>query len=621
MKAAFLIRCSTKKQDYNRQVKDLSRLADRMGYSYDASTIYGEHITGKDDATKQDRASIRHLKEDAEAGKFDVVLVAEVSRLSRDPMSGRFYVRELINMNIPVYFRDVDKWTIDPATGKKVPNAETEIGANFDGAWKYLKSLKTQIASGRRDELDNNCMSIGQPFFGYKRFGGRDKTKKNSWVIDEDAKEVVIEVFNRYLQDDATLKSVALSITKDYGDKFGKKFSLGSIEHILTFEPYYTGIKIVSLRDPDADEVEQFEVQIPAIITETTYKNAENKRKTNRVKSDPYPMQVERTLSKLVKCPCCGHSLTPRKRAGDGAGQKYRMTNGKLGISWFCMSRINNMADCTATVSINNEKLEPIIWELVKKELISFANLNTEDRLQKVEEYKQKIANVEADMANYKEQKESLAKKVNRAYQAYIDAPDEIVEDAKNMYLQTQASCKKEMLECQSKIEGFQQKKETYLMYKKALEQPEVPDDAIKKAEADPKEKRRLVKELIEKIVPYSVSTYQVKERYGTGMRTLKHGVLLIEVYAICGTYNILFNGNQRGKEQYAYYIGGNFATYQKGLRKFDAYEEGEYFVISNASLVMNTDDVDECVTMNEFQDIAEENQWVLSFEYNCKKK
>ena len=27
------------------------------------------------------------------------------------------------------------------------------------------------------------------------------------------------------------------------------------------------------------------------------------KRKTNRVKSDPYPMQVERTLSKLVKCP------------------------------------------------------------------------------------------------------------------------------------------------------------------------------------------------------------------------------------------------------------------------------------------------------------------------------
>ena len=58
------------------------------------------------------------------------------------------------------------------------------------------------------------------------------------------------------------------------------------------------------------------------------------------------------------------------------------------------------------------------------------------------------------------------------------------------------------------------------------------------------------------------------------------------------------------------------------GMKRASAmYEEGEYFVISNASLVMNTDDVDECVTMNEFQEIAEENQWVLSFEYNCKKK
>ena len=36
------------------------------------------------------------------------------------------------------------------------------------------------------DELDNNQMSIGQPFFGYKRYGGRDKGKKNSWVINDD---------------------------------------------------------------------------------------------------------------------------------------------------------------------------------------------------------------------------------------------------------------------------------------------------------------------------------------------------------------------------------------------------------------------------------------------------
>lgn len=155
-----MIRCSTKKQDYERQVNDLTRLAKKFGYTSSDNLIFGEHITGKDDASKRDRQSILRLKDAAVNREFDVVLVSEVSRMSRDPMSGRLYVRQLINMDIPVYFRDIDTWTIDPVTGKKVRDAETIIGAAFDAAWKYIKSMKTQIASGRRDELDNNQMSI-----------------------------------------------------------------------------------------------------------------------------------------------------------------------------------------------------------------------------------------------------------------------------------------------------------------------------------------------------------------------------------------------------------------------------------------------------------------------------
>ena len=52
------------------------------------------------------------------------------------------------------------------------------------------------------------------------------------------------------------------------------------------------------------------------------------------------------------------------------------------------------------------------------------------------------------------------------------------------------------------------------------------------------------------------------------------------------------------------------------GIRKFEAYETGEYFVISNASLVMETEEVDECVSMNQFVDIATLNGWELTFRY-----
>ena len=63
----------------------------------------------------------------------------------------------------------------------------------FDAAWKYLRSLKTQVASGRRNELDNQ-ISVGQPFFGYTRYGGKDKSKKNCWIVDE-VKRAEVVVF------------------------------------------------------------------------------------------------------------------------------------------------------------------------------------------------------------------------------------------------------------------------------------------------------------------------------------------------------------------------------------------------------------------------------------------
>ena len=43
------------------------------------------------------------------------------------------------------------------------------------------------------------------------------------------------------------------------------------------------------------------------------------------------------------------------------------------------MSGINNATDCSSRITISNEKLEAIIWGLVKQELIGFANLNDED--------------------------------------------------------------------------------------------------------------------------------------------------------------------------------------------------------------------------------------------------
>lgn len=623
MKAAFLIRCSTKNQDLDRQTRDLTRLAKSLGYEYDIENlVFGEKITGKDDVTIKNRESIDKLLRAAKEQKFDVVLVAEVSRMSRDPASGRVYVRQLINMSIPVYFRDIDTWTINPDNGKRVRDAEQVIGAAFDAAWKYLRSLKTQVASGRRNELDNNQISVGQPFFGYTRYGGKDKSKKNCWIVDEVAAEVVVFVFNEYIKDGSTLKSTALATTAKYGELLGRKFSVGSIEHILTYESYHTGIKKISLTDPDTEEIEVFDVKVPILVDTELFEKATAKRKNNRVKSEPYPKQTTYILSKLLKCPYCGYTMTPRAKGNDSRGkttnERYRIINGKKALSWLCMSGINNATSCNNRISVANEKAEPIIWELIKKELIVFANLNNEERELKVEELTEKITHLASNIDNYNAHKSSLQKQLSKAYTVATMADESVLAMAMTEFNKTARNIRKEMSDCDSAIEQIKGEIDNLVNLKIFYSQPNLPSDIIEKAETDEAEKRKLVKELINKIVPYKITTFK-KQHRDRGLVTLNFGVVLLEVYTVNGIYYVFYNANDRGDIRQAYYISGVFAKFQNSINKFDAYKEGEYFVISNADMVMETKEIDELITVNQMVEIAINNGWVLSYCYKQK--
>lgn len=623
MKAAFLIRCSTKNQDLDRQTRDLTRLAKSLGYEYDIENlVFGEKITGKDDVTIKNRESIDKLLRAAKEQKFDVVLVAEVSRMSRDPASGRVYVRQLINMSIPVYFRDIDTWTINPDNGKRVRDAEQVIGAAFDAAWKYLRSLKTQVASGRRNELDNNQISVGQPFFGYTRYGGKDKSKKNCWINQEVAAEVVVFVFNEYIKDGSTLKSTALATTAKYGELLGRKFSVGSIEHILTYESYHTGIKKISLTDPDTEEIEVFDVKVPILVDTELFEKATAKRKNNRVKSEPYPKQTTYILSKLLKCPYCGYTMTPRAKGNDSRGkttnERYRIINGKKALSWLCMSGINNATSCNNRISVANEKAEPIIWELIKKELIVFANLNNEERELKVEELTEKITHLASNIDNYNAHKSSLQKQLSKAYTVATMADESVLAMAMTEFNKTARNIRKEMSDCDSAIEQIKGEIDNLVNLKIFYSQPNLPSDIIEKAETDEAEKRKLVKELINKIVPYKITTFK-KQHRDRGLVTLNFGVVLLEVYTVNGIYYVFYNANDRGDIRQAYYISGVFAKFQNSINKFDAYKEGEYFVISNADMVMETEEIDELITVNQMVEIAINNGWVLSYCYKQK--
>lgn len=601
--AAFLIRCSTNKQDYQRQIKDLNTVAERFGFVVKPEFIFGQHITGKDDTTKTDRISIIECRKAAEAHRYDVLLVNEVSRMSRDSVSGRVYVRQFRNLGIPIYFRDKNKWTMDLNTLEVDELFERDLGSYFDGASDYLKSMKTQIASGRRSHLSNNQLVIGHPPIGYKRRGGRDKWTKNELIIDEEVAPMVKDVFAMYVEDGATLKSVALAISS----KYNKRKSVSGIQQILAREEYWTGKYIVYLSDPDYKNQppEPFEITFEPLIDKETYEAASRKRVKQNVSREPYPKQKVHLLTKLIKCPYCGHSFSPRQRSGDN-GNKYRIVNGKIAYSWLCMSRINNSGDCISHVNLNGEKTETIIWDFVKKELIDHADLHKDTRAEKIYDLERRINEAQNQIPLYQQEIDRTELLVNRAYNAYINAPESAIDMAQKNYNETLSKVVKTREDYEKEINRL---KEHIISLKNSVayyKQSNITPEYIKSIEDNDMERRKILLQVVEKIVPYGITP----------------GIVSMEVHTIEGLYYILNNGHNVGKKRIAYYIPAPFAVWHPMKEgELQQNEKDSYFTIKNADIIQGTEDVDvNHVTFDEMLGICEANGWTIPYNYIYNK-
>jgi len=585
MKAAFLVRCSTDKQDYDRQLKDLNKVVEQFNFELDKDNIFGQYVTGRDDTTKGDRESIVKLRQGAERKDFDVILVNEVSRMSRDSVSGRVYIRQFLNLDIPIYFRDKDKWTIDINTRIPDTSFEKELGLYFDGAAEYLKSMKTQTASGRRKRLEDNQMVQGQPAYGYTKQGGNNKKTRNTVVINPDTFQIVIDTYNKYLEEGGTLKSTALAMST----KYKISFSVGKINHILNYSGYYSGQTTVNVVDPDRKELkaEPYIITFDSIIKEDLFTAVRTKLTGNRASTVPHnAKQKVHLLSRLIKCSFCGHSFTPRKR-----------NDNRTAHNWLCMSRINNSCECGSYINLNDEKMNDIIWNFIKKEMLEYASVNSEERQSRIEVENDNKSRCEAEIADLNNNTESYKKKQNRAYTAYMSAPDGTESEALDRYNSTLVETKKEIDYITGRISILKQNIEESSYKISRYSQTDYTDTYIADIEANFDKKRSVFIENIKAIYPYKVA----------------YRIVILEVHTIDGVYNILLNGNQRNYKE-AYYINSIFSTWQNSNSKIKAYDSGDYFLVTNPSLVMESTELEEMVTFDEMIEICKMNDWTLKY-------
>jgi DNA invertase Pin-like site-specific DNA recombinase len=108
---ASYVRVSTGMQDPERQSEEIADRIDRLDIEVDEWDRYGpEERSGADD----DRPEFRELVRGVEAGEYDVVVLAEVSRLARKSATAIEFLDSAVENDVPIHLTDDMIETIDP---------------------------------------------------------------------------------------------------------------------------------------------------------------------------------------------------------------------------------------------------------------------------------------------------------------------------------------------------------------------------------------------------------------------------------------------------------------------------------------------------------------------------
>jgi DNA invertase Pin-like site-specific DNA recombinase len=138
----ILVRVSTTKQDYNRQITDLETYCQQM--NYDVVHTIKSIVTGN--TTNKKREDIQELLIEAKKGYFNKVVVTEISRLGRKPDEIRTLLNQLHALGISVVFRQLGVETLN------LEGKETFIA-------RMIVAIHSELAANEREQLSDRIRS------------------------------------------------------------------------------------------------------------------------------------------------------------------------------------------------------------------------------------------------------------------------------------------------------------------------------------------------------------------------------------------------------------------------------------------------------------------------------
>lgn len=155
-------RVSTFAQDYERQINELTTLADRNGWTIRG--VFAEKVSG---ARKNcSRQELNKMLDFIGSEQIDKVLVTELSRLGRNTLQVLEVIENLNKMGVSLYIQNYNIETLD-AKGCINPMSQFMITMLAEIARMERKSIKERMDSGYNN-FRNNGGKVGRKN-GYRK--------------------------------------------------------------------------------------------------------------------------------------------------------------------------------------------------------------------------------------------------------------------------------------------------------------------------------------------------------------------------------------------------------------------------------------------------------------------
>ncbi len=274
--------------------------------------IVAEFVDAGLSGTNMDRPGLKNALKAAEQGSYDILLVHELSRLSRRLYDTLGIFEKLGRIEVGFASVQEPNFNFSTPTGRLVLTMLAALNQY------YVDLLKMHTAKSKRERARRGLYNASITPYGYEHVGDADTPPER---VPEQA-AIVEEMFEKYASGKYSFRQIADWMSDaGYRTRSGRRFSKDTVADMIR-NPFYKGKVWYRQGSHSQDEGEIFDGQHEAIVSPQLWELCRRVRERRRTAPRTYQPQYRvYLLNGLVRCDICGRKL---RAQGAKAGDYYR---------------------------------------------------------------------------------------------------------------------------------------------------------------------------------------------------------------------------------------------------------------------------------------------------------